>query len=210
MHLSSDVSNALKHIEIIKQTVEEMEPNKLQLNVSDDLKLVLDLLQDPVFRNIVQIQDSLAELNHQITQHPSILPGDFDIANSGELVLSVPPGTDLFEADYQDEQRVPSAQISPGSPGSGGMLVVTQPKLNLLDHSQLAVAGGGSMGQAATLQQQPLDAQQLLNASMKLTNEPSLFEVPSIVQVFYCFIFSKSFQGHAHTHTPMHLSLGCR
>ncbi|XP_035910299.1 patj homolog isoform X2 [Anopheles stephensi] len=176
MHLSSDVSNALKHIEIIKQTVEEMEPNKLQLNVSDDLKLVLDLLQDPVFRNIVQIQDSLAELNHQITQHPSILPGDFDIANSGELVLSVPPGTDLFDADYQDEQRVPSAQISPGSPGPGGMLVVSQPKLNLLDHSQLA-GGVGSMGQAATLQPQPLDAQQLLNASMKLTNEPSsLFE----------------------------------
>uniref|UniRef100_A0A182P464 Multiple PDZ domain protein n=1 Tax=Anopheles epiroticus TaxID=199890 RepID=A0A182P464_9DIPT len=182
MHLSSDVSNALKHIEIIKQTVEEMEPNKLQLNVSDDLKLVLDLLQDPVFRNIVQIQDSLSELNHQITQHPSILPGDFDIANSGELVLSVPPGTDLFEADYQDEQRVPSAQISPGSPGPGGMLVVTQPKLNLLDHSQ-------PMGPAIVatvpqhhLQQQPLDAQQLLNASLKLNNEPSLFEVPSIVQ----------------------------
>uniref|UniRef100_A0A182WLG8 Multiple PDZ domain protein n=1 Tax=Anopheles minimus TaxID=112268 RepID=A0A182WLG8_9DIPT len=187
MHLSSDVSNALKHIEIIKQTVEEMEPTKLQLNVSDDLKLVLDLLQDPVFRNIVQIQDSLAELNHQITQHPSILPGDFDIANSGELVLSVPPGTDLFEADYQDEQRVPSAQISPGSPGPGGMLVVTQPKLNLLDHAQLA-AGGGPMGPTGVaavpqhLQQQPLDAQQLLNASMQLTNETSLFEVPSIVQ----------------------------
>uniref|UniRef100_A0A182NK76 Multiple PDZ domain protein n=1 Tax=Anopheles dirus TaxID=7168 RepID=A0A182NK76_9DIPT len=188
MHLSSDVSNALKHIEIIKQTVEEMEPNKLQLNVSDDLKLVLDLLQDPVFRNIVQIQDSLAELNHQITQHPSILPGDFDIANSGELVLSVPPGTDLFEADYQDEQRVPSsAQISPGSPGPAGMLVVTQPKLNLLDHAQLAA--GASVGPASVVaavqqqqMQQPLDATQLLNASMKLNNEPSLFEVPSIVQ----------------------------
>ncbi|XP_040157214.1 patj homolog isoform X1 [Anopheles arabiensis] len=190
MHLSSDVSNALKHIEIIKQTVEEMEPNKLQLNVSDDLKLVLDLLQDPVFRNIVQIQDSLAELNHQITQHPSILPGDFDIANGGELVLSVPPGTDLFEADYQDEQRVPSAQISPGSPpGPAGMLaVVTQPKLNLLDQQQLVAGAGPAI--VATVpqhhlqqqQQQPLDAQQLLNASMKLNNEPSLFEVPSIVQ----------------------------
>ncbi|KFB43253.1 hypothetical protein ZHAS_00011033 [Anopheles sinensis] len=180
MHLSSDVSNALKQIEIIKQTVEEMEPNKLQLNVSDDLKLVIDLLQDPVFRNIVQIQDSLSELNHQITQHPSILPGDFDIANSGELVLNVPPGTDLFDADYQDEQRVPSAQISPGSPGPG-MLVVTQPKLNqLLDpHGQLL--GVGQVPMVALQQQmaqaQPLDAQQLLNGSMKINNDPSsLFE----------------------------------
>lgn len=174
MHLSSDVSNALKQMEIIKQTVEEMEPNKLQLNVNDDLKLVLDLLQDPVFRNIVQIQDSLGELNHQITQHPSILPGDFDIASGGDLVLNVPPPGTLFEADYQDEQRVPSStQLSPGSPDA---------KLNLLDHSQLL----GQMPQVPVVaihQPQPLDAQQLLNASMKLNNEPSLFEVPSIVQV---------------------------
>uniref|UniRef100_A0A2M4BCM6 Putative pdz domain-containing protein n=1 Tax=Anopheles marajoara TaxID=58244 RepID=A0A2M4BCM6_9DIPT len=173
MHLSSDVSNALKQIEIIKQTVEEMEPNKLQLNVNDDLKLVLDLLQDPVFRNIVQIQDSLGELNHQITQHPSILPGDFDIASGGDLVLNVPPSGTLFEADYQDEQRVPSStHLSPGSPDA---------KLNLLDHSQLL----GQMPQVPVVaihQPQPLDAQQLLNASMKLNNEPSLFEVPSIVQ----------------------------
>ncbi|XP_053675105.1 patj homolog [Anopheles nili] len=201
MHLSSDVSNALKHIEIIKQTVEEMEPNKLQLNVSDDLKLVLDLLQDPVFRNIVQIQDSLAELNHQITQHPSILPGDFDIANGGELVLSVPPGTDLFDADYQDEQRVPSAQISPGSPVPG-MLVVTQPKLNLLEHAQLAAGGQIAPSVVAAgpqhLQQvqQPLDAQQLLNASMKLNNEPSLFEVPSIVQDHHHNAHSEQVEQH--------------
>ncbi|XP_058826928.1 patj homolog [Topomyia yanbarensis] len=130
MHLSQDVSSALQQIEIIKQTVEEMEPNKLQLNVMDDLKMIIDLLQDPVFRNIVQIQDSLAELNTQITQHPSILPGDFDIANSGELVLNVPPASDLFDAEYPDEQRVPSAQISPGSPAP-----TQQQRLNVMDHS---------------------------------------------------------------------------
>ncbi|XP_058458702.1 patj homolog [Malaya genurostris] len=131
MHLSQDVSSALQQIEIIKQTVEEMDPNKSQLNVMDDLKMIIDLLQDPVFRNIVQIQDSLAELNNQITQHPSILPGDFDIANSGELVLNVPPASDLFDTEYPDEQRVPSAQISPGSPAP----TLQQQKSNVLDHS---------------------------------------------------------------------------
>lgn len=134
MHLSQDVSSALQQLEIIKQTVEEMEPNKLQLNVMEDLKMILDLLQDPVFRNIVQIQDSLAELNNQITQHPSILPGDFDIANSGELVLNVPPVSDLFDAEYPDEQRVPSAQISPGSPAPPQLQQQHQQKLNLVEH----------------------------------------------------------------------------
>ena len=116
MHLSSDVSNALQQMEIVKQAVEEMEPNKIiQLSVMDDLKMLIDLLQDPVFRNIVQIQDSLAELNTQIIQHPSILPADFDINNSGELSLNVPPSS-VFDSEYPDEQRVPSAQISPSSP----------------------------------------------------------------------------------------------
>ncbi|XP_058054947.1 patj homolog [Anopheles bellator] len=196
MHLSSDVSNALKQIELIKQTVEEMEPNKLQLNVSDDLKLVIDLLQDPVFRNIVQIQDSLSELNHQITQHPSILPGDFDIANSGDLVLNVPPGTDLFEADYQDEQRVPSAQISPGSPAPIPIGGAMPPKMTLLDHSQLMVQVPQGPVVATVQHPQTLDAQQLLNASLKLNNDPSLFEVPSIVQ---------DLPESEHTHPGAHL-----
>ncbi|XP_055528769.1 patj homolog [Wyeomyia smithii] len=160
MHLSQDVSSALQQIEFIKQTVEEMDSNKLQLNVMDDLKLVIDLLQDPVFRNIVQIQDSLAELNHQITQHPSILPGDFDIANSGELVLNVPPASDLFaESDFPDEQRVPSAQISPGSPAPPASQSQVQQKLILMEHS---MQGN---------QQGLLQAQPLLPTPLKRTNE---------------------------------------
>lgn len=157
MHLSQDVSSALQQLEIIKQTVEEMDPNKLQLNVMDDLKMVLDLLQDPVFRNIVQIQDSLAELNNQITQHPSILPGDFDIASSGELVLNVPPVSDLFEADYPDEQRVPSAQISPGSPAP--------------PHLQQQQKGGIMMEHPAQQPLPPLPVQLQHPPAMKMTNE---------------------------------------
>ena len=36
----------------------------------------------------------------------------------GDLVLTVPPSLDLYDQDYQDEQRVPSAQLSPRSPTS--------------------------------------------------------------------------------------------
>lgn len=162
-----------------------MEPNKLQLNVMDDVKMIIDLLQDPVFRNIVQIQDSLAELNHQITQHPSILPGDFDIANSGELVLNVPPASDLFDADYPDEQRVPSAQISPGSPAPPS---ASQQKLNLLEHSGMQIAHPvqqqgllkvnnelleGSMDNDNHIQDESVMLQGLQDSS-KLSSEPSM------------------------------------
>uniref|UniRef100_A0A6B2E4J2 Putative actin filament-binding protein afadin n=1 Tax=Phlebotomus kandelakii TaxID=1109342 RepID=A0A6B2E4J2_9DIPT len=112
MHLNADISSALQQIEAIKKVIDESDDPKLQQSTSDELKLILDILTDPVFRNIVQVQDSLAELNTQIAKHPSILAGDFDITASGDLVLTVPATPELY-ADYPDEQRVPSAQLSP-------------------------------------------------------------------------------------------------
>ncbi|GAB0086267.1 Patj [Sergentomyia squamirostris] len=112
MHLNADISSALQQIEAIKKVVDESDDPKLQQTTGDDLKIILDILTDPVFRNIVQVQDSLAELNTQIAKHPSILAGDFDITASGDLVLTVPATPELY-ADYPDEQRVPSAQLSP-------------------------------------------------------------------------------------------------
>ncbi|CAB4065132.1 MPDZ [Lepeophtheirus salmonis] len=42
------------------------------------------------FTSILNIQDSLRELKRQVHLHPSILPADFDITPSGELVLNLP------------------------------------------------------------------------------------------------------------------------
>lgn len=112
MHTNAEISNALQQIELVKQAVEESNDPKLQMETVDDIKLILDILQDPIFRNIVHIQDSLSELNSQIAQHPSILPNDFDIAVSGDLILKVPPTTtDLFDGDF-------SGNASPESGGS--------------------------------------------------------------------------------------------
>lgn len=118
MHLNSDISSALQHIEAIKKVIDDSDDAKLQMNTSESLKIILGLLQDPVLRSIVQVQDSLSDLNKQIVQHPSILPNDFDINASGDLVLNVPPTLDMYDTDYPDEQRVPSAQLSPRSPNS--------------------------------------------------------------------------------------------
>lgn len=125
MHLNADISSALQLLEDIKQTVDDLDDPKLQVNTSQDLNLLISVLENPIFRSIVTVQDSLSELNQQLGQHPSILPVDFDITASGELVLSVPPGNELYDGDYAedyqhtrdyDEQRVPSAPVSPGSP----------------------------------------------------------------------------------------------
>lgn len=125
MHLNADISSALQLLEDIKQTVDDLGDPKLQVNTYQDLHLLISVLENPVFRSIVTVQDSLSELNQQLGQHPSILPVDFDITAAGELVLNVPPAGELYDPDYADdyqqardfdEQRVPSAPISPGSP----------------------------------------------------------------------------------------------
>lgn len=117
MQTSLDISKALQQIEAIKKAVDESDIPKLQVNTADSLKTILDILQDPIFRSIIQIQDSATELNTQIVQHPSILPSDFDISLSGDLIINVPPPMDMYGGDYE-EQRVPSAQLSPRSPNS--------------------------------------------------------------------------------------------
>ncbi|XP_018578965.1 patj homolog [Anoplophora glabripennis] len=146
MHLNADISSALQLLEDIKQTVDDLTDPKLQVNTYQDLNLLISVLENPVFRSIVTVQDSLSELNQQLGQHPSILPVDFDITAAGELVLNVPPAGELYDPDYTDdyppsrdfdEQRVPSAPISPSSPqvstfsGSDNkMLLLNTQKLN--------------------------------------------------------------------------------
>lgn len=156
MHLNADISSALQLLEDIKQTVDDLGDPKLQLNTYQDLKLLISVLENPVFRSIVTIQDSLSELNQQLGQHPSILPVDFDVTAAGELVLNVPPAGELYDPDYNDdypsrdfdEQRVPSAPISPSSPqvptfnpSESKMLLLNSQKLNPnLGNSEVSVA----------------------------------------------------------------------
>ncbi|CAL7939330.1 unnamed protein product [Xylocopa violacea] len=113
MPLSADVSTALHLLEHIQE---------IQVYTAQDIKSLISLLEDPVFRSIMTIQDSLIELNSQLGQHPSIIPGDFDINISGQLELSVPSthmqplGSNVYQDLYQDsseveDQRVPVALL---------------------------------------------------------------------------------------------------
>lgn len=145
MHLNADISSALQLLEDIKQTIDDLDDPKLQANTNQDLNLLISVLENPIFRSIVTVQDSLSELNQQLGQHPSILPVDFDITAAGELALNVPPGGELYDADYAedyqhsrdfDEQRVPSAPVSPGSPAMH-TFNVTDDKMLLMDGKPL-------------------------------------------------------------------------
>uniref|UniRef100_A0ABD2X0H4 Multiple PDZ domain protein n=1 Tax=Trichogramma kaykai TaxID=54128 RepID=A0ABD2X0H4_9HYME len=122
MTLNTDISTALHLLEHVSKRVEDCDDPKLQLHTSQDLQSLISLLEDPVFRSIVTIQDSLEELNSQLGQHPSILPGDFDINLGGQLELSVPTtpvqpvGQAMYQNLYQDsseveDQRVPVAPL---------------------------------------------------------------------------------------------------
>ncbi|XP_066584888.1 multiple PDZ domain protein-like [Prorops nasuta] len=121
MPLSTDISTALHLLEHVQERVDDCDDPKLQMHTSEDLKSLISLLEDPVFRSIVTIQDSLLELNGQLGQHPSILPRDFDINISGQLELSVPnistqPLPNMYSDIFQDsseleDQRVPVAPL---------------------------------------------------------------------------------------------------
>lgn len=124
MHIAyfSDISTALHLLEHVQERVEDCDDPKLQMHTTQDIKSLISLLEDPVFRSIVTIQDSLNELNNQLGQHPSIIPGDFDINISGQLELSVPStpvqplGSNVYQDLYQDsseleDQRVPVAPL---------------------------------------------------------------------------------------------------
>ncbi|XP_069682015.1 multiple PDZ domain protein-like isoform X7 [Periplaneta americana] len=137
MPLNADISTALQLLEHIQHTINISDDAKLQAQTSDDLNLLISVLENPILRGIVSVQDSLSELNQQLQQHPSILPVDFDITPCGDLVLNVPPPVDLYdpsyERDYQnhefDDQRVPVAKLSHSSSGDTSSPQITSPSL---------------------------------------------------------------------------------
>lgn len=135
MHLNADISSALQQIESVKKGIDESDDPKLHMQTADSLKTILDILQDPIFRTIVHVQDSLSELNAQLAQHPSMLPNDFDIDVAGNLVLSVNGG----EVVYDFDERHSSAPLSPRSgqvsPGSKGNASVGSPSVTDADES---------------------------------------------------------------------------
>lgn len=109
MHLGVNVSNALQQLESVKAAVDQSNDPKLKAATSDDLNMLISLLESPILRSITTLHDSVGMLATQVAHHPSILPGDFDITPAGDLALQT---RNLYgNQEGEEEQRVP--QVSP-------------------------------------------------------------------------------------------------
>ncbi|CAH0727303.1 unnamed protein product, partial [Brenthis ino] len=109
MHLGVNLSNALQQLESVKAAVDQSDDPKLKAATNDDLNLLLNLLESPILKSIATLHDSVGILSTQVSHHPSILPGDFDITPAGDLALQT---RNLYGAhEGEEEQRVP--QVSP-------------------------------------------------------------------------------------------------
>ena len=140
LKLFLDISTALHLLEHVEERLQDCDDPKLQMHTNQDIRSLIALLEDPVFRSIVTLQDSLAELNTQLGQHPSILPGDFDIHLSGQLEFSVPNtplqpvGQNIFQELYQDSSEFDDQRV-PVSPLAHSASEETQVKMKINFHS---------------------------------------------------------------------------
>lgn len=69
-----------------------------------DLNIILNVLQCPVFKNIVTVQNSLNELSRQCRKHPSIDSKNFNITADGRLeLIDVPQDAEERSKDVLNE-----------------------------------------------------------------------------------------------------------
>ncbi len=90
MPISEETRAALDLLKDVRARVAAADDLKADRAVNDDLNTLISVLESPVFQSILNIKDSLRELKRQVQLHPSILPSDFDITPTGELVLNIP------------------------------------------------------------------------------------------------------------------------
>ncbi|XP_076044087.1 multiple PDZ domain protein-like [Oratosquilla oratoria] len=105
MPIRTDTSEALSLLERIQRAMKETDDIKMSAQCSNDLNTLIAVLESPVFRGIMNIQESLKELRRQVTQHPSIVPADFDITREGKLVMHISPDGAATARDPEGDRR---------------------------------------------------------------------------------------------------------
>ncbi|CAL4088267.1 unnamed protein product, partial [Meganyctiphanes norvegica] len=103
MPISTDTTEALSLLERIQRAMKESDDITISDKCSNDLNTLISVLESPVFTGILNIQDSLKELKRQVSQHPSIVPSDFDITSDGRLVLHIAPNDHELDETYDED-----------------------------------------------------------------------------------------------------------
>merc|ERR1719150_3106674 len=128
----------------VQQSVIENDDLSNNPQVNADLNTLISVLESPVFQSILNIQDSLRELKKQVHLHPSILPEDFDITSSGELILNLPqadddgPYTNGFN-DNNDNSKQEDTEDTAESEGASFLTSATASTLQAAEKVQEAV-----------------------------------------------------------------------
>ena len=119
MPISGETRAALDLLKDVQAKVRQTENLQNNHQVNADLTTLISVLESPVFQSILNIQDSLRELKRQVQLHPSILPSDFDITPSGELVLNLPPSANATSTPAQAQPlQNPPQKLSPAPPAA--------------------------------------------------------------------------------------------
>ncbi|XP_014670886.1 PREDICTED: inaD-like protein [Priapulus caudatus] len=152
MPISEDTRRALQLLEKIQVKLKDSGDPRLD----EDLNTLISVLESPIFRQIITLQESVQELKRQVTRVPSLNPEDFDISPTGELILSpviasTTPSTDDGYNDgdtSQRKDRLTTPQRAAQSPErrqqqQSPPLVVTQPSYGVEFQKAVAAAAYG-------------------------------------------------------------------
>ncbi|XP_015791818.1 multiple PDZ domain protein isoform X2 [Tetranychus urticae] len=124
------------------QNVKNLPSTGNEEQLKKDIEVIINVLQCPVFGNIVVVKESLDRLKSEITKHPSILPLDFDIVpETGKLILNVPnAGGYIDSSGLRDSQLQENDHIL----GLDGKIYENcLPQLDLLQKSNHGISNLG-------------------------------------------------------------------
>ena len=155
MPISEDSRAALALLKDLQTSVKNADDLRSNVQVNDDLNTLISVLESPVFQSILNIQDSLRELKKQVHLHPSILPEDFDITSTGELILNLPQADDESPNGYtngydnndnRDRESVEKQDNSEDNGESEGASFLTSGTASTLQAVEKITDGSSQLG----------------------------------------------------------------
>ncbi|XP_065558725.1 multiple PDZ domain protein-like isoform X2 [Artemia franciscana] len=124
MPVTTDAQVAVTLLKRIQDKIQKEDKNANRISAAGDFDLLISVLKDPVLVKILTIQDSLKALKEHFSAHPALVPSDFDVSTSGELVIknlspSITSGNHINQPQYGDSPV--SIHLSSGiySPSNG-------------------------------------------------------------------------------------------
>ncbi|XP_078318992.1 multiple PDZ domain protein-like isoform X3 [Crassostrea virginica] len=116
MSLIDSTEQAVEYVEHLQARLWDQGDHSLD----DDMTSLLAMMESPLFRQILNLQESLQELK-QVTQTYPVTEDNFEITYSGQLILNMPPngvppnqGLSENAAGFSSEENLKAIATTPG------------------------------------------------------------------------------------------------